>query len=226
MRYMRSIAGIFAKSPFKPLYSHAEKACEAAYKLEEIVQAYCDGDVERVEELSEEISALEHEADKIKQMVRKRLPYSVLLPVNRQDVLEFLKPQDGISDFAEDVAKLMTLRSYVLPKEVKSGLLEMAKMTMMTIDAYLIATERIAQLVATSFRKKDIKETLELIPPVEKLEHEIDTIEILLARKISLAEDEIGAVGVFHLAKISDVLGNVSDSAARAVDRLRTMISR
>lgn len=226
MRYIRSIAGIFAKSPFKPLYSHAEKACEAAYKLEEIVQAYCDGDVARVEELSEEISALEHEADKIKQMVRKRLPYSVLLPVNRQDILEFLKPQDGISDFAEDVAKLMTLRSYVLTKEIKSGLLEMAKMTTKTIDAYLRATERIAQLVSTYFRKKDIRDTLELIPIVEKLENEIDIIEISLTRQIFLAEDEIGAVGVFHLAKIADVLGNVSDNAARAVDRLRTVISR
>ena len=226
MRYMRSIAGIFAKSPFKPLYSHAEKACEAAYKLEEIVQAYCDGDVARVQKLSEEISALEHEADNIKQMVRKRLPYSVLLPVNRQDVLEFLKPQDGISDFAEDVAKLMTLRSYVLTKEIKSGLLEMAKMTTKTIDAYLRATERIAQLVSTFFRKKDIRDTLELIPVVEKLENEIDIIEISLTKQIFLAEDEVGVVGVFHLSKIVDVLGNVSDNAARAVDRLRTMITR
>ncbi|MBU2617288.1 MAG: TIGR00153 family protein [Euryarchaeota archaeon] len=211
MRYMRSIAGIFAESPFKPLYEHAERVCEAAYKLEEMVQAYCDGDASRVQELSDEISALEHEADLIKQTIRKRLPYSVLLPVNRQDVLEFLKPQDSISDCAEDVAKLMTLRSYVLPKEIKSGLLEMTKMTMKTMDAYLKATEKISQLVATSFRK---------------LEHEIDMIGMGLTRKIFLAEDEIGAVGVFHLERISDVLGDVSDSAARAADRLRTMISR
>ncbi|MFC1786414.1 TIGR00153 family protein [Halobacteriota archaeon] len=226
MRYIRSIAGIFAKSPFKPLYSHAEKSCEAAYKLEEIVQAYCDGDVARVQKLSEEISALEHEADKIKQTTRKRLPYSILLPVNRQDLLEFLKTQDGISDFAEDVAKLMTLRSYVLTKEIKSGLLEMAKMTTKTIDAYLKAVERIERLGTTYFRKNEILGALELIPLVEELEHEIDKIEILLTKKIFLAEDEIGAVGVFHLAKISDVLGGVSNSAARAVDRLRTMISR
>ncbi|MDI6640543.1 MAG: TIGR00153 family protein [Methanocellales archaeon] len=226
MRYIRSIAGIFAESPFKPLYKHAEKVCEAAYKLEEIVQAYCDGDASRVQKLSDETSTLEHEADLIKQTIRKRLPYSVLLPVNRQDVLEFLKPQDSISDCAEDVAKLMTLRSYVLPKEIKSGLLEMTKMTMKTMDAYLKATEKISQLVATSFRKKEIGETLELIPLVEKLEHEIDMIGMGLTRKIFLAEDEIGAVGVFHLARISDVLGDVSDSAARAADRLRTMISR
>ncbi|MDD2666410.1 MAG: TIGR00153 family protein [Methanocellales archaeon] len=224
MRYMRSILGIFAESPFKPLYSHAEKACEAAYKLEEIVQAYCDGDVEKVQELNEEISGLEHEADIIKQEIRKRVPYSVLLPVNRQDILEFLKPQDGISDCAEDVAKLMTLKSYVLPEEIKRGLTEMTHMTMKAIDAYLKVTESISQLVSTSFRKKDIKETLELIPPVEKLEHEIDTIEILLTKKIFLAEDEIGTLGVFHLAKILDVLGDVSDNAARAVDRLRTMV--
>lgn len=226
MRYVRSILGIFAESPFQPLHSHAEKACEAAYKLEEIVQAYCDGDVEKVQELGEEISELEHEADRIKQETRKRLPHSVLLPVNRQDVLEFLKPQDGISDCAEDVAKLMTLKSYVLPKEIKSGLIEMAQMTTKTIDAYLRVTERVSKLLSTSFRKKDIKEMLELIPLVERLEHEIDTIEILLTKKIFLAEDEIGTLGVFHLSKIVDVLGDVSDNAARAVDRLRTMISR
>lgn len=226
MRYIRSIAGVFAKSPFKPLYHHAEKACEAAYKLEGIIQAYCDSDMARVQKLSDEISDLEHEADKIKQITRKRLPYSVLLPVNRQDLLEFLKTQDGISDFAEDAAKLMTLRSYPMTKEIKSDLMEMSKMTMKTLDAYLKATERIEKLGTTFFRKKEITEALELIPLVEELEHEIDKIEILLTRKIFLAEDEIGAVGVFHLAKILEVLGNVSNSAARSVDRLRTMISK
>ena len=78
-KYIRSVDKLYAKSPFKLVYEHAVKGNETVHKLEELVRAFCDGDMKRVNEIADEISNLEHEADKIKQSIRNRLPSSVLL---------------------------------------------------------------------------------------------------------------------------------------------------
>ncbi|MHC1585470.1 MAG: TIGR00153 family protein [Candidatus Syntropharchaeia archaeon] len=227
MRYIRPICGMFAKSPFKLLYDHALKGYEATLKLEEVIKAYCDRDRKRLEELGTEISNLEFEADQIKQEIRRRLPSSILLPVDRQDVLSFLKPQDTIADRAEDVSRITTFKEPPeLPKEIKDELLEMTRAVITTVEAYEKAVSKIKGMAMTSFRRKEVKETLELIPPVEKLEHDTDIIQLDLTKKIYALEGSISPIDIYHLSLIIKTLDDVADSASRAADRLRTMISR
>ena len=227
-KYIRSpIEDMFRKSPFKALHLHAEKAGEAVQKLEGIMQAFCDADTKRVLEISEEISAIEHEADIIKESIRNNLPSSLLLPVNRQDFLAFLKPQDSIPDSAEDVASLMTLRStYNLPSDLKEDLMDIVKASIKTIDEYEKLMDELSKVIKTSFRKEEVRKALSLISIVEKHEHEIDKIGLILGRKIFSIEDEIGAVGVYHLNEIVKKLGEISNYAARASDMLRVMLSK
>jgi uncharacterized protein Yka (UPF0111/DUF47 family) len=72
-KYIRSVLSVFAESPFRPLHMHAEKGADAVRKLSESLDAYCIGDMARVEELSSEINVIEHEADVIKQTIRSQL---------------------------------------------------------------------------------------------------------------------------------------------------------
>ena len=226
-RFIRFPVDMFVKSPFKPLYEHAKKAGEAVQKLEDIVQAFCDADTDRVSELCEEISAIEHKADKIKQSIRENLPPSMLLPVNRQDFLSFLKPQDSIPDSAEDIAGLMTLRSsYNLPSDIKEDLIQIIKETIKRIDEYEKLMDEISKVIKTSFRADEVEKALSGISAVEQLEHGIDKMGLKLGRKIFSIEEEIGAVGVYHLSEIVKKIGEISDYAARAADMLRVMLSK
>lgn len=225
MKYTRSIFKIFAKSPFPQLQAHAKKSKEAVHRLEELIDAYCKQDAKKVEEICEEISNLEYEADLIKQDIRTHLPSSLLMPVNRQDLLEFLKPQDIICDRVQDVARIATFKEPEdLPPDVKEGLIEMVKMVSLTVDAYEKAVSKINDLLLSSFRKKEIDIVLKLIPPVERLEHETDIVQIDLTKKIYSAGDKIGTLGVFHLSQMVSTMDEIADGAARASDRLRAMI--
>jgi hypothetical protein len=47
-----------------------------------------------------------------------------------------------------------------------------------------------------------------------------------LQQKIFDHEDELGGAGVFYLISLVRDIGNISDSADTAADRLRTMILR
>jgi predicted phosphate transport protein (TIGR00153 family) len=147
--------------------------------------------------------------------------------VNKKDLLSFLKQQDSIADFAQASAYWMTLRSCnTLPEEIKEGFLELMAASLKTARLYDELTGEVYKLLATSFSKEEIKETLSIIPEVEKLEHDVDVLETDLLKRIFEHEEAIGGAGVCHLIGLVEKVGGIADKSASAADRLRTMILR
>jgi len=142
--------------------------------------------------------------------------------VNKKDLLSFLKQQDSIADYAQAAAYWMTLRPCKnIPEEIKEGFLELMNTSLKTARLYDELAGELYKLLATSF-----KETMTIIPEVEKLEHDVDVLETSLLKKIFENEDAIGGAGVCHLIGLVEKVGGVADKSASAADRLRTMILR
>jgi predicted phosphate transport protein (TIGR00153 family) len=225
--YIRSVFDVVSESPFVPLEAHAKKGVMAVEKLAEAMEAYCAGNQALLQERTEEIDQLEHEADKLKQKIRAGIPSLVKLPVDTKDLLSFLKQQDSIADFAQAAAYWMTLRPCKnIPQEVKEGFLELMNTSLKTTRKYDELAGELYKLLVTSFSKEEIKETLSIIPEVEKLEHDVDVLETALLKKIFENEDAIGGAGVCHLMGLVERVGGIADKAASSADRLRTMILR
>lgn len=225
--YIRSVFDVVSESPFVPLEAHAKKGVMAVEKLAEAMEAYCAGNQALLQERTEEIDQLEHEADKLKQKIRAGIPSLVKLPVDTKDLLSFLKQQDSIADFAQAAAYWMTLRPCKnIPQEVKEGFLELMNTSLKTTRKYDELAGELYKLLVTSFSKEEIKETLSIIPEVEKLEHDVDVLETALLKKIFENEDALGGAGVCHLIGLVEKVGGIADKSASAADRLRTMILR
>ena len=225
--YIRSVFDVVAESPFLPLEAHAKKGVLAVEKLSEAMEAYCLGDTELLEKRTAEIDKLEHEADIIKQKIRAGIPSSIKLPVDKKDLLSFLKQQDSIADYAQTSAYWLTLRSCkTLPDERKEGFLELMTAVLKTVRMYDRLVDELYKLLATSFSKEEIKETLSLAPEVEKLEHDVDVLETALMKKIFENEDRISGAGVCYLIGLVEKVGSIADKSASSADRLRTMILR
>ena len=223
--YIRSVLDVVADSPFVPLEMHAKKGVLAVEKLSEAMEAYCKGDQVLLNERTEEIDILEHDADKIKQKIRASISSSIRLPVNKKDLLSFLKQQDSIADFAQASAYWMTLRPCKnLPDEIKEGFLELMAASLKTSRLYNELVGELYKLLATSFSKEEIKETMQIIPEVEKLEHDVDVLETALLKKIFEHEEALGGAGVCHLMGLVERIGGIADKSASAADRLRSMI--
>jgi predicted phosphate transport protein (TIGR00153 family) len=205
---------------------HANKGGDCVRKLNESIMAYCDGNMEIVEELSSQIDVIEHEADVIKQTIRSELSSSIMLPVHTDDLLNFLKPQDSISDDAQDVAFWLTLRKFEGPDEIRNGFRELMAKTLATVEMYEELVSTLGELLETSFSKRDVEDTLQFVTKVEEMEHQVDVIEKDLVKQIFRNEDKIGAVGVYHLARLVRGIGDIADKSEHAADRLRTMVLR
>jgi|Deesub1362B_J571_1020462.scaffolds.fasta_scaffold00064_6 hypothetical protein len=225
MKFLKRITSRFSKPYLSSLYSHAKISYEAVKKIRNVIEAYCEIDLEKLTKLDAEISEIEHKADKIKQNIRSNLPSSVLLPIERQDLLEFLSQQDKIADRAQDVSRITTFKEPAkLNKEIKENLIKMSEKVIEAVEKYEKMIRKIQITLSISPPKRELTETFKQIEEIEKIEHEADLIQIELVRKIF--SSKMDPVNIFHLSQIIHTLDDIADASARAADRLRTMLYR
>lgn len=226
-KYQRTVIEVFGTPPFIPLEEHAGKAKTAARKLNEAVEAYFEGDMEKLHELSTEIDRTEEEADYIKQKIQASLSASVKLPVDPKHLLDFLTEQDKIVNDARNAAYWMELREYdELSPELKKGFLELASKTKETVEKYYTLIEKLYKMVELSFSKKQINSAFEIVPEVDRLEHEVDKIESELTKLIFAEQEKLHGAGVCHLLELVEKIGDLADKSVSSADALQTMVIR
>lgn len=222
MRFFRSIGGIFGYSPFEDLKKHASLCGRAVGILVRQFDALEKGNYDEVERLREEIDDLEHHADKIKAEIRGNLTRSLILPVDRHDLLEFLTVQDSIINNCEHVGHMVTFRRVKAPKEIWEDFNVLLAKIMETTVEYEELINHLDRLVETSFSKKEVKAALEHVPKVEELEHECDLVQIGLHTKLLNVDLDVRDAMIMIQWVVH--LGYIANSAARAADRFRLMI--
>jgi predicted phosphate transport protein (TIGR00153 family) len=222
----RTIMNLFAKSPFKPLNEHAEKVRLTVLKMDEDMRAYVEGDAAKVDELYREISSLEHDADKVKQYIRENLPSTVLMPVDRTDILSFLKQQDDVANSAEFVAQMLTMKLVKMPQDVKNAILKLEESVLLTVEEHVLAANKIITMLDTAFSSGQVHEVQEIINKVDYQKHKADVLRLEAMKLIYAHEKELGSVGVYHLIEIVKELGWVAEHAESSSNRLRLMTAR
>ncbi len=222
MRFIRSISEVFGYSPFEDLKKHAELIARAVGLLQKQFEAYRRGDLDEVERLRDEIDELEHQADQIKEEIRSKVTTSLLLPVDRHDLLHFLEVQDGIINYCEHVGHMLTFKRIEAPERIMDEFSVLLSKLMETINEYEELIDHMSRLVASSFSKREVEEALEHVKRVETYEHECDLIQIgllnmLFNSKMDPVDIQLAILWVVHL-------GEIANYAARSADRFRTMI--
>ena len=122
-----AFTSLFGRSPFKPMQEHIGVAARCAAEVPKLFEALAAGDQEKVVAVKDRIYELEQEADEIKNELRAHLPKSLLLPVDRRDLLEVLDMQDSIADTAQDIAGLLFERPMEVPENLKDPLLALTR---------------------------------------------------------------------------------------------------
>jgi len=224
---MRSIIGLFARSPMGPLVKHMGQVKLCSDLLRECVQSYCDGDYEKAEELVKKIVEGEREGDRIKNYIRERLPRSIFMPVDRGDFLNYLREQDQVADRIEEVALNLTLKPIKLPENICDGLKELTNKACDVVDLVPLALAYVVEALETSFAGGDKKDKcLDYINELDKKEGETDYLAIQLRKKLLEGEAELTHGEFYILMRVTKLLARIADHAENCGDRLRVMIAR
>lgn len=223
---MRSFVGLFARSPFGGLAEHAGRVHEAVQLLRPLFEAFIEGRWDETQAVYERISKLEHKADVLKNEIRDHLPKSLFLPVDRGDLLRFLKEQDGIADRAEDVAVLLVMRNTITPPGMRQQVLDFVDYLIATSAAWLEAAQELTILQEASFTGPEVEKAIQRAKDISDMEWEADKRQAALSSLLFEHEDEIGAVGVVMWMGVLRELGGVANHAENTADVLRLMLAK
>ncbi|MGQ9672528.1 MAG: TIGR00153 family protein [Candidatus Aminicenantales bacterium] len=223
---MTILTKLFGKSPFEPLYEHMLKVNECVNLVKPLMEALLADDHKQVSEIAGKIFKAEHEADMVKKEIRNNLPKSIFLPVDRGDMLNFLREQDKIADSAEDLAVLITLRKMSVPEELRENLRILVEKVLLTCETAMKVSSEIKLLAETSFGGAEAEKVMETIEALKLDEFEADKAQMKLARKMFSIETKLDPVSIFMWMQIFRELGSLANHAENLGDHLRMMLHK
>jgi len=219
-------ANLFGQSPFKALQRHMLVVLDCMREVPPLFEALAAGDQERVRSLKDRIFELENDADTIKNELRNNLPKSLLMPVDRRDLLEVLQMQDSIADTAQDVAGLLVERPMELPEFLKEPLMTLAERCVDACEHSGKIIEELDELLAMGFRGREATRVEEMVEELNRIEDETDELGLELTRRLFQNEDELKPVSVMMWYQLIQWVGDLADFAEKVGDRLRLLIAR
>lgn len=222
---MPLIKDLFRESPFEPLRYHMKMVMECVWLIRPMFEAVRDRRYEDLQTLAKKIFKAEHQADVIKDDIRRMIPKRFFLPVYRGDLLGSVKLQDDMADSAEDLAVLLTIKNLDLPEALVESTFEyLAKVEDVCRQTRDIA-DYLPTLVAGDMVGEEAERALSMIAEVEKAEWEADRLQYTLSQKLFALEDEMKGTDILLWFRIFGELGQLANFAEKTGDRLRRMLS-
>ncbi len=221
-----ALTNLFGRSPFKPMQEHIGVVARCAAQVPELFEALAAGDQAKVVTIKDRIYELEQEADEIKNELRARLPKSLLLPVDRRDLLEVLDMQDSIADTAQDIAGLLFERPMEVPENLKEPLIALARRCVDACDHAVKIINELDELVETGFRGRESDLVSEMVAELNKIETDTDEMGTELVRRLFAQEDQMKPVSVMFWYELIQWVGDLADYAEKVGNRLRLLLAR
>ncbi len=221
---MRTLAKLFAKSPFAPLQRHMEDVNECVNKVKEIFEALEKNDFESISRIAKEISKLEAKADTTKHELRNHLPSSLFMPISKGELLEILSLQDDIADDCEDIGVLLTLKELTLKEVFKDDFKNFLKKNFETYELIKIIIEEFDNLLETSFTGSEAEKVKSMVNKVALKEHEADLSQRQLLKNI-FSNEEHFSHGEFQLwLSVLREIKTLSNTSEKLAHRIRNLL--
>ncbi len=222
---MSLMGDLFGTSPIRPMQQHMRASVACAREILPLFEAMAAGKTQELAARRETIDRLEHEADRIKNEIRSRLPKRLMLAVERRDMLEILDYQDCIADRAQDIAELVEIRSMTIPETLADPMLDLIRRVIAACEAAERIIDELDELVETGFRGREVARVEEMIDELSRIETDTDELAEGAQRKLFALEAELG-ISVVFWNQIIGWAANLADNAEKVGNRLRLLIAK
>lgn len=217
---------LLRRSPFKPIQEHMGMVFSCICVLPPLFDALYRKDNTQITEFANQANKLETDADKLKSSFSLNLPTSLLMPVDRKDLLSLISEQDKIADTVEEIGQILLYRDMEIPEELKELFDELLEGTMEISSDAKQMIENLDQLLEFGFGGRQLDKVTSIIAGVRRSEHNIDNIVHRTRRALFAAESKLDPVSVMFWYKIIELLGSISDKAENMADRILLFLSK
>jgi len=222
---MAVIQEMFRESPFEPLRYHMKTVMECVSFVRPMFEAVRDGCPDELDAVAKKVFKAEHEADLIKDDIRRTIPKRFFLPVYRGDLLGYVKLQDDMADSVEDLAVLLTLKRLKLPGSLVEPVFGYLDKVIEVCDGTRAIADFMPTLVEGDMAGTEARKALAMVAELEKAEWETDRLQYSLSQQLFALEDEMKPSDLFLWFRVFGELGQLANFAEKTGDRLRRMLS-
>lgn len=219
-------SNLFAQSPIRPIQEHIKIAHECAEQLRPFLNASYDQNWDKASALYDKISRLENAADDAKIAIRSNLPNSLMMPVDRSDLLGMVTSQDKIANSTKDIAGIMLGRKIEVPKPIAELMENFVDVAVETSAQAVKAVNEMDELLEMGFKGKVLDVVAALVEELNRLEHENDELQIKVRAALFEIEADLPPVNVMFLYKVIERIGSLADAAQTAGSKLQLLIAR
>ena len=221
---MRTLAKLFAKSPFAPLQMHMQDVNECVKKVKEIFEALEENDSKSVSRIAREISKLEAKADTTKNELRNHLPGGLFMPISKAALLEILSLQDDIADDCEDIGVLLTLKELTLMDIFKDDFKSFLNKNLETYELIKMIIDEFDNLLETSFTGREAEKVRSMVSNVALKEHETDLTQRKLLKNIFSNENHFTHAEFQLWLLILREIRTLSNTSEKLAHRIRNLL--
>ena len=211
--------GIFSsKSPkfIDMIDLYLQKGSECMEVFQKALLIYMEkGDCQDFQELVEQINRAESSADSLRRQLELTLYEKALIPESRGDLLGIMEAVDKIPNKAQTVVFLLDTEGLHIPDCFKQDFRQIVQINFQTFETVCRAVKAIFL---------NIKEVRKFTDEINRKESSSDHIERELIRKVFRSQISIGEK--ILLKELIIELGNISDKAEDAADRLSIMAAK
>jgi hypothetical protein len=219
-----ALGKLFGWSPFRLLQQHMGQVTTCIAKMCEALEAFERESWADVESAAEEISRLEHEADKIKDEIRGNLTTRLFLPIDRGRVLEILALQDSLADRAEDVAVLLTFKRFKILPGVADQFREFRDLNIRAVNLVAEIINQLDELVETGFGGTAADKIRKMVHDVAYAEHEVDLVQRKLLKDLFAREAELSAGDLYLWLQLIHELASLSNGSENLANRTMVVL--
>ena len=177
-----------------------------------------------IEPLAEVLSKLEHEADLTKNDIRNHMPRSLFLPIDRNQLLEILAIQDSISDKAEEIGNLLTLRALDNIKPLLDGLQKLFKKNAEAFWHTRQIVKELDDLVESTFGGAEAQKVKAMIVQTSYLEYESDKLKHDLTKTLFKHADNLPTPAFYLWNRLIEETGTISHISEKLAIRIRMIL--
>lgn len=219
-------SNMFGQSPIRPIQEHIGLAHQCTEQLPLFIEAALADDWIKAEAIYKTISDLEHAADDAKTSLRANLPNSLMMPVDRGDLLAMITQQDEIANCTKDIAGIMLGRQMRIPVEIAELMKAFVAEAVDTSAQALKAVNEMDELLEMGFKGRVLTVVEELVEELNRLEHQNDELQIKVRSALFKIENDLPPVNVVFLYKVIEWIGELADAAQSAGGKLQLLIAR
>ncbi|MGB3916651.1 TIGR00153 family protein [Thiothrix litoralis] len=220
------IAGLFGKSPIRPLQEHMYCVYKGIKHLIILAEGMNSDDEQKITAAHQAIVDSEHLADDMKKDLRHNLPRGFFMPVDRRDLLDVLWMQDQIINQAKDIAGMVVGRKMRLPENMQEIFLKYTQRCVASVKQALEIINELDELLETGFRGMEVDHVEEMLKELSRIERQTDECQVELRKILFTLEDSLRPTDVMFTYRLIEWMGRVADDAQRVGSRLQLMLAR